>query len=96
MIGDKISSYTVIVSTEIGNAKFVVGENTDNEVAPYATWQANIKNNPHDYFWGHYFSGKEDALVDYGERITCEAKYQQGYAHAKAGCQPHDKSEEER
>ena len=83
MIGDKISSYSVIESTEIGCAKFVVGENSGNSITPYGTWQANMKNDPHSYFWGHYFVSKEEAVADYGERITQEARYQQSFHQNK-------------
>ena len=83
MIDDKISSYTVIESTEIGSAKFVVGENPGNSLTPYGTWQANMKNDPHSYFWGHYFGSKEEAVADYGERITQEARYQQSFNESK-------------
>lgn len=51
MIGDKISSYSVIESTKIGSAEFVVEENSGNSITPYGTWQANMKNDPHSYFW---------------------------------------------
>ena len=75
MIGDKVDDYIIIESTVVGNAKFVVGENP-NAPAPYATWQCNIKNDPHTYFWGHYCMDKASAMEDYGKRISEEAHYQ--------------------
>lgn len=79
MIGDKISGYTVTESVSLGNAKFVLGENPNNPIVPFATWQANIKNGEHDYFWGHYTDTRENALKDFGERISREAEYQQSF-----------------
>lgn len=77
MIGDKVGDYIIIESAVIGNAKFVVGESLQNP-APYATWQCNMKNDPHSYFWGHYCTDKISAMEDYGKRISAEAHYQKG------------------
>ena len=38
--------YTIIESMTVGSARFVIGENLHNPVAPYVTWQANIRNDP--------------------------------------------------
>ena len=35
--------YTIIESMTVGNAWFVIGENPNNQAAPYVTWQANSK-----------------------------------------------------
>lgn len=94
MIGDKIGNHTVIESISIGNAKFVVGENLNNPATPYGTWQANIKNDPSNYFWGHYMATKEDAIADYGERITQEANYQKSFRLKSQEEKPKDKEVE--
>lgn len=83
MIGDKVESYIIIESTVIGNAKFVVGENPQNPIAPYVTWQANMKNDPHSYFWGHYYGDKNTAMADYGDRISQEAQYLKSFQKKK-------------
>lgn len=83
MIGDKIGDYTVTDSITIGNAKFVLGENPQNPIAPFATWQANVKNNEHDYFWGHYTDSRESAMQDFGERISRETEYQKSFHENK-------------
>lgn len=88
MIGDKVEGYTIIESTVIGNAKFVVGENPQNPIVPYVTWQANMKNAPHSYFWGHYYGDKITALADYGDRITQEAQYLKSFQEKKAKEKP--------
>lgn len=84
MIGDKVQGYTVIESTVIGNAKFVVGKNSQNPIAPYVTWQANMKNDPHSYFWGHYCTDKMGAMEDYGKRISDEAQYLKSFQKKKS------------
>ena len=88
MIGDKVQGYTIIESTVIGNAKFVVGESPDNPITPYATWQANIKNDPHSYFWGHYCTDKLGAMEDYGKRISDEAAYLKSFQERKSKNKP--------
>ena len=66
--------YTIIESMTVGNARFVIGENLNNPAAPYVTWQANIKNDPNNFFWGHYCATKLDAVADFAQRINEEAE----------------------
>src|SRR5574344_1850795 len=65
--------YVIIESVTVGNARFVIGENPNNQAAPYVTWQANVKNDPNNFFWGHYCATKLGAVADFGRRITEEA-----------------------
>lgn len=67
--------YTIIESMTVGNARFVIGENLNNPAAPYVTWQANVKNDPNNFFWGHYCATKLDAVADFAQRINAEAEY---------------------
>lgn len=76
--------YTIIESMTVGNARFVIGENLNNPVAPYVTWQANIKNDPDNFFWGHYCATKLGAVADFGRRITEEAEILRDRAKSKA------------
>lgn len=76
--------YTIIESVTVGNARFVIGENKDSRIAPYVTWQANIKNDPDSFFWGHYCSTKLDAIADFGKRVTDEAEFLQECTRAKS------------
>ena len=66
--------YTIVESMTVGSARFVIGENLNNPTAPYVTWQANIKNDPDNFFWGHYCATKLGAVADFGRRITEEAE----------------------
>lgn len=76
--------YTIIESMTIGSARFVIGENLHNPVAPYVTWQANIRNDPDNFFWGHYCATKLGAVADFGRRITEEAEILRDRAKSKA------------
>jgi len=76
--------YTIIESMTVGNARFVIGENLNNPAAPYVTWQANIKNAPDNFFWGHYCATKLGAVADFGRRITEEAEILRDRAKSKA------------
>ena len=67
--------YTIIESMTIGSARFVIGENLNNPAAPYVTWQANVKNDPNNFFWGHYCATKLDAVADFAQRINAAAEY---------------------
>lgn len=74
MSEERNAGYTIIASTVIGSARFVVGENQNNKLVPYVTWQANIRNDSGSFFWGHYCSDKLQAMADYGHRIADEAE----------------------
>ena len=74
--------YTIIESMTIGSARFVIGENLNNPAAPYVTWQANVKNDPNNFFWGHYCATKLDAVADFAQRINAEAEYLRGRTKA--------------
>lgn len=76
--------YTIIESMTVGSARFVIGENLHNPVAPYVTWQANIRNDPDNFFWGHYCATKLGAVTDFGRRITEEAEILRDRAKSKA------------
>ena len=76
--------YTIIDSMTVGSARFVIGENLHNPVAPYVTWQANIRNDPDNFFWGHYCATKLGAVADFGRRITEEAEILRDRAKSKA------------
>ena len=76
--------YTIIESMTVGSARFVIGENLHNPVAPYVTGQANIRNDPDNFFWGHYCATKLGAVADFGRRITEEAEILRDRAKSKA------------
>ena len=36
---------------------------------PYVTWQFGDEGGRRDYFWGHYFNGRNEALADFNKRV---------------------------
>lgn len=43
---------------------------------PYVTWQFGDEGGRRDYFWGHYFNGRNEALADFNNRVF---HYEQQY-----------------
>ena len=54
------AGYTIIDTIHIGDIEFVLGEHPK-AAAPYVTWECSGNNN---YFWGHYFMSRNNALND--------------------------------
>lgn len=75
--------YVIIESVTIGSTRFVIGENPNSKIAPYVTWMANAKNDPDNFFWGHYCETKLDAVADFAQRINAEAEYLRERTKAK-------------
>lgn len=45
--------------------------NSKSHFTRFATWEVRgIKTDNPDFFWGHYFTDKMDALKDYHERLA--------------------------
>lgn len=65
------ANYEIIKSITIHDREIVLGENKNFEVSPYVTWI-------HDgeaYYWGHYLSNYDDAIMDFVTRVIDECKY---------------------
>ncbi len=64
-------NYAITESVRIGNAEFVLGENTK---APnsFVTWQCK---NGDDYFIGHYFNSRLSAQKDLYSRAIEEISF---------------------
>ena len=58
-------------SIKIGKAEFVVGKNIHTP-SQYVTWECSNGNN---YFWGHYFSDRSEALRDMYSRAEAEISF---------------------
>ena len=65
------AGYEIFDSIKIGKAEFVIGRNI---YAPsqYVTWECSNGNN---YFWGHYFSDRSEALRDMYSRAEAEISF---------------------
>jgi len=66
---ENVAGYTITERIKVGANTFVLGENP-NAVSPYVTWQ-HIEGRA-GYFWGHYFSNRDKALVDLSARVAKE------------------------
>jgi len=62
------SGYEIIEKLNIGNSIFVLGSMNSAYGTKYVTWQSNAKNDPTNYFWGHYIQSYENAREDLYKR----------------------------
>ena len=65
------AGYEIFDSINIGKAEFVVGKNI-HAPSQYVTWECSNGNN---YFWGHYFSDRSEALRDMYSRAEAEISF---------------------
>ena len=65
------AGYEIFDSINIGKAEFVVGRNI-HAPSQYVTWECSNGNN---YFWGHYFSDRSEALRDMYSRAEAEISF---------------------
>jgi hypothetical protein len=65
------AGYTITDCIPFGDAEeFVLGELTNSYgFKQYVTWRCKNKN---DYFWGHYFLNRPDAVMDLCSRVNKE------------------------
>ena len=71
------AGYEIFDSIKIGKAEFVVGKNI-HAPSQYATWECSNGNN---YFWGHYFSDRSEALRDMYSRAEAEISFIKNSIH---------------
>lgn len=64
------ANYEIIKSITIHDREIVLGENKDFEVSPYVTWMYDGET----YYWGHYLSNYDDAIMDFVTRVIDECK----------------------
>ncbi len=67
------AGYEIIDAIPVGNTEFVLGRNI-HDGARYVTWECK---NGDNYFWGHYFADRKDAVRDFYERAGREIRYNQ-------------------
>lgn len=70
---DTCQGYEVKGLVRIGGIGIVFAENPA-EVRPYVTWRVNEFGHFKDYYWGHYFSDRQDALKDFRARVKDETR----------------------
>jgi len=62
---EKVGDYKIIMCLQVGNTKFVLGENPK-APAPYATWQQHEGRSGYDL--GHYLTDRDVAVKDLNRR----------------------------
>ena len=75
---EKIEEYSIMARIRVGDAEFVVGE-SEKSPSRYGTWKRipnHERGGQHDFFWGHYYSERQEALQDFEERSREERKTQ--------------------
>lgn len=64
--------YVILENEIVGHMEYVLAENSK-APQPYVTWARNVTNDEQsgreDFFWGHYFCGKEAAKEDFYKRV---------------------------
>lgn len=63
-----IGGYTILERRQVGEVMIAVGHHPT-APAPYATWKAYEHSNFQSFNHGHYFGTKQEAMVDYFQRI---------------------------
>ena len=64
-----VAGYTIIERKQAGEAMVVVGHNP-NASSPYVTWKAYDFTNFTSFNHGHYFSTRQEAMIDYFQRLA--------------------------
>lgn len=70
------AGYQIIAKTRIGPVEYALGE-LDGKFPAFVTWERTPSNDgdgPPNYYWGHYFDSRDDAVRDFCERAS--EKYQ--------------------
>lgn len=73
---DVVEGYAVKQSVLFSNGNGIALAENPNAPQPYVTWQFTEVDNKRDYYWGHYYSKKEDAQQNYSERVN---EYHKGF-----------------
>lgn len=67
------AGYVITDAIHVGDTEIVIGEHPK-AAAPYVTWLC-IKGD--NYFWGHYFMDRKDAMQDLVQRVKNELNFEQ-------------------
>lgn len=66
---DVVEGYEVQKSVLFSNGKGMALAENPAAPEPYVTWQFTEAKGKRDYYWGHYFADKGEALRDFTERV---------------------------
>ena len=65
--------YRITDTIHVGNAEFVLGVH-ETDPNRFVTWECKNRN---DYFWGHYFTKRDDAVKDLVDRANREIEFRE-------------------
>jgi hypothetical protein len=65
--------YRITDTIHVGNAEFVLGVH-ETDPNRFVTWECKNRN---DYFWGHYFTKRDDAVKDLVSRVNREIEFRE-------------------
>ncbi len=65
--------YRITDTIHVGNAEFVLGVH-ETDPNRFVTWECKNRN---DYFWGHYFTKRDDAVKDLVNRANREIEFRE-------------------
>lgn len=65
--------YKITDTIHVGNAEFVLGVH-ETDPNRFVTWECK---NGNDYFWGHYFTRRDDAVKDLVDRANREIEFRE-------------------
>jgi len=65
--------YRITDTIHVGNAEFVLGVH-ETDPNRFVTWECKNRN---DYFWGHYFTRRDDAVKDLVDRANREIEFRE-------------------
>lgn len=65
--------YRITDTIHVGNAEFVLGVH-EKDLNRFVTWECKNRN---DYFWGHYFTRRDDAVKDLVDRANREIEFRE-------------------
>lgn len=65
--------YRITDTIHVGNAEFVLGVH-EKDPNRFVTWECKNRN---DYFWGHYFTRRDDAVKDLVDRANREIEFRE-------------------
>lgn len=83
------AGYEIIQSIPVGNTEFVLGESHGGG-AKYVTWECKDGTN---YFWGHYFMERENAVNDLYDRVENEVAFKRKFATSRSGATSEQKEQ---
>lgn len=75
--------YKITDTIHVGDAEFVLGVH-EKDPNRFVTWECK---NGNDYFWGHYFTKRDDAVKDLVGRANKEIRFREACKARNMECE---------